>query len=171
MSLSLSFASYLADCVRSNSLRRAKANKGEFRMPGSRLYVGNLNYSVTDEQLKELFSKYGEVVKVDIIQGKGFGFVEMANPESAEKAKTELNNFEFEGRALRIDEARPPQPRSFGPSRGGFGSSGGGFGPSRGGFGSGGRGGYGPSRGGFNPRRDGRKKDNRRERGTRDRGY
>ena len=56
-------------------------------MQGSRLYVGNLNYSVTNEQLKELFAKYGEVVKADIIQGKGFGFVEMANPEAAEKAK------------------------------------------------------------------------------------
>lgn len=135
---------------------RAIANEGELRMPGSRLYVGNLNYSVTEEQLKELFAKYGEVVKADIIQGKGFGFVEMANAEAAEKAKTELNNKDFEGRALRIDEARPPKPRSFGPSRGGFG-------PSRGGFG--GRGSYGARRGG------GQRRDNRRERGTRDRGY
>ena len=131
-------------------------------MQGSKLYVGNLNYSVTNEQLKELFTKYGEVVKADIISGKGFGFVEMATSEAAEKAKTELNNAEFEGRALRIDEARPPKPRSFGPSRGGFGSPGGGFGSPRGSFG--------PSRGGYNSKRGGQKRDNRRTRGTRDRG-
>jgi len=130
-------------------------------MQGSRLYVGNLDYSVSGEQLKELFSKYGEVVKADIIQGKGFGFVEMANPESAEKAKTGLNETEFEGRKLRIDEARPPKPKSFG----------GGFGSSRGGYRSGGRGGYSSSRGGFNQKRGSRRRDNRRERGTRDRGY
>jgi len=138
-------------------------------MQGSKLYVGNLNYSVTNEQLKELFTKYGEVVKADIIQGKGFGFVEMANKESAEKAQTELNNTDFEGRALRIDEARPPKPRSFGPSRGGFGSSGGGFGPSRGGY-SGNRSGFG-GRGSYGAKRGGQKRDNRRERGSRDRGY
>lgn len=126
-------------------------------MQGSKLYVGNLNYSVTDEQLKELFAKFGEVVKVDIIQGKGFGFIEMATAEAAEKAKTELNETEFEGRKLRIDEARPPKPRSFGPSRGGYSS--------------GGRGGYGSSRGGYNSKRGGQRRDNRRERGTRDRGY
>jgi RNA recognition motif-containing protein len=139
-------------------------------MQGSKLYVGNLNYSVTSEQLKELFTKYGEVVKIDIIQGKGFGFVEMATPDAADKAKTELSETEFEGRKLRIDEARPPKPRSFGPSRGGFGSPGGGFGSPRGSFGPP-RGGYGSSRGGYNSKRGGQKRDNRRERGSRDRGY
>ena len=96
-------------------------------MQGSRLYVGNLPYSVDDEHLKELFAKYGEVVKADIISGKGFGFVEMSNPEAAEKAKTELNDTEFEGRKLRVDEARPPRSRSFGPQGGGYGSSRGGY--------------------------------------------
>jgi RNA recognition motif-containing protein len=130
-------------------------------MQGSRLYVGNLTYSVTNEQLKELFSKYGEVVKVDLIQAKGFGFVEMANPEAAEKAKLALNDTEFEGRKLRIDEARPPKNRSFGPPGGGYGSPRGGYEPRRSGFG--GRGSYG--------QRYGRRRDNRRQRGTRDRGY
>jgi RNA recognition motif-containing protein len=130
-------------------------------MAGSRLYVGNLDYAVDDEQLKELFAKYGEVVKADIISGKGFGFVEMANSEMAEKAKTELNDTEFEGRKLRVDEARPPKKRSFDPPGGGYGSS-------RGGYNSRGRGSYGSGRksGGGS-----RKGGQRRDRWTRDRGY
>ncbi len=81
-------------------------------MEGSKLYVGNLKYSVTNEQLTELFSGYGEVKSVNIIEGKGFGFVEMSSPEEAEKAKDALNNNDFDGRPLKIDEARPPRPRS-----------------------------------------------------------
>jgi len=76
-----------------------------------KLYVGNLNYSVSNEELTELFSAYGEVQQVNIIEGKGFGFVEMASPEEAQKAQEALNNTEFRGRTLRIDEARPPQNR------------------------------------------------------------
>jgi len=56
-------------------------------MEGSKLYVGNLKYSVTNEQLKEAFSAYGEVKSVNIIEGKGFGFVEMSTAEEAEKAQ------------------------------------------------------------------------------------
>jgi RNA recognition motif-containing protein len=81
-------------------------------MQGSKLYVGNLTYSVTEEQLKKLFSAYGDVKEVRVIERKGFGFVEMATPEDAEKAKAALNETNFEGRTLKIDEARPPQPRS-----------------------------------------------------------
>lgn len=115
----------------------------------NKLYVGNLSYSVTGEQLKELFAQFGEVSQVNIIEGKGFGFVEMASPEAAEKAKTELNGTTFEGRPLKIDIARPPgEKRSggFGGGggfRGGRGGSGGGHrggGGGRGGFGGGGRG-------------------------------
>ncbi|OHB86665.1 MAG: RNA-binding protein [Planctomycetes bacterium RIFCSPHIGHO2_02_FULL_38_41] len=80
-------------------------------MQGSKLYVGNLNYSVTKEKLDELFAKYGEVKQVTIIEGKGFGFVEMSNQSEANKAKEALNNTEFEGRTLNIDEARPPKSR------------------------------------------------------------
>ena len=80
-------------------------------MQGSKLYVGNLNYSVTKEKLDELFAKYGEVKQVTIIEGKGFGFVEMSNQTEANKAKEALNNTEFEGRTLNIDEARPPKSR------------------------------------------------------------
>ena len=78
-------------------------------MQGSKLYVGNLGYTVTNEQLQELFSNHGEVKQVNIIEGKGFGFVEMSNSEEAEKAKEGLNGTDFEGRSLRVDEARPPK--------------------------------------------------------------
>jgi RNA recognition motif-containing protein len=80
-------------------------------MQGSKLYVGNLSYSVTNEQLEELFSNYGEVRQVNIIERKGFGFVEMSNQSEAERAKEALNGSEFKGRALRVDEARPPGSR------------------------------------------------------------
>jgi len=86
-------------------------------MRGSKLYVGNLSYSVTNEQLEELFSKYGEVKQVNIIEGKGFGFVEMSNQSEAEKAKQALSGSDFEGRTLRVDEARPPRSRERGGYR------------------------------------------------------
>ncbi|MHC2994938.1 MAG: RNA-binding protein [Candidatus Atribacteria bacterium] len=81
-------------------------------MQGSKLYVGNLKYSVTNDELKDVFSSYGEVKNVNIIEGKGFGFVEMSSSEEAGKAKDGLNDTDFEGRPLKIDEARPPRPRS-----------------------------------------------------------
>jgi len=80
-------------------------------MQGSKLYVGNLNYSITNEELEELFSQYGEVRNVNIIERKGFGFVEMSNQSEAEKAKGALNGTDFKGRTLRVDEARPRKDR------------------------------------------------------------
>ncbi len=80
-------------------------------MQGSKLYVGNLSYSTTNEQLKELFSNYGEVKEVNIIEGRGFGFVEMSSPAEAEKAKEALNGSDLDGRTLKVDEARPPRSR------------------------------------------------------------
>ena len=80
-------------------------------MQGSKLYVGNLSFSVTNEQLKELFSNYGEVREVNVIEGRGFGFVEMSSPAEAEKAKEALNGSDLEGRTLKVDEARPPRSR------------------------------------------------------------
>ena len=76
-------------------------------MQGSRLYVGNLSYSTAPSELEELFSSHGEIKKVDIIEGKGFGFVEMAGVAEAEKAKEALDGYEFQGRTLKVDEARP----------------------------------------------------------------
>jgi len=91
-------------------------------MQGSRLYVGNLSYSVTDEQLKELFGNYGQVVNVNIIEGKGFGFVEMSSSAEAENAKQSLNGSDFSGRTMKVDEARPPRSKDDrGGRRGGGG--------------------------------------------------
>jgi RNA recognition motif-containing protein len=81
------------------------------KLQGNRLYVGNLDYSATNGQLEELFSKYGKVSQIDIIPGKGFAFVEMADSAEAEKAKDELNGTDFIGRTLKIDEARPRRER------------------------------------------------------------
>lgn len=81
-------------------------------MESNKLYVGNLTYSVNEEQLKELFSQYGTVNDVRVIERKGFGFVEMSSPEEAEAAKEALNDTVFEGRTLKIDEARLPRPRN-----------------------------------------------------------
>ncbi len=76
-------------------------------MTNAKLYVGNLNYQATEEQVKDLFANYGDVNEVNIIDGKGFGFVQMANAEDAEKAKNELNSTEFMGRTIRVDNAKP----------------------------------------------------------------
>lgn len=81
-------------------------------MQGSKLYVGSLPYQTTESELKELFTAYGEVKTVNIIAGKGFGFVEMGSSEDAEKAKNGLNGKDFKGRQLRIDEARPMRERN-----------------------------------------------------------
>ncbi|RKX32380.1 MAG: RNA-binding protein [Candidatus Zixiibacteriota bacterium] len=78
-------------------------------MQGSKLYVGNLRYSTTVEELTELFANYGQVKHVNIIEGRGFGFVEMSQVEEAEKAMQALNGSDFNGRTMRIDEARPPR--------------------------------------------------------------
>ena len=80
-------------------------------MQGNKLYVGNFSYSVTKEELEKLFSSYGEVKEVNVIEGKGFGFVEMSSPSEAEKAKEALNGSDHKGRTLKVDEARPPRTR------------------------------------------------------------
>lgn len=77
------------------------------------IYVGNLNYRMTEEALQELFAKYGEVVSAKIIKdkysgrSKGFGFVEMENKDEGEKAIQELNDSEVDGRNIRVNFARP----------------------------------------------------------------
>jgi RNA recognition motif-containing protein len=125
----------------------------------NKLYVGNLNYEVNSEDLKEFFIPFGEIKEASVIidretgRSKGFGFVEFLSDESAEKVKLEANGKELKGRALKINDAR----RSEKP-RGGFGGGGnrGGFGGGNGnrGYGGGGGnrsgngGGYGGNRGG-----------------------
>jgi len=83
-------------------------------MQGSKLYVGNFSYSVSETDLREMFSSHGEVKEVKVIEGRGFGFVEMSSPSEAEKAKEALNGSNHKGRTLRVDEARPPKERGFG---------------------------------------------------------
>ncbi len=86
-----------------------------------KLYVGNLLYEVTDEELKQLFSQAGSVVSATVIRyqdsgrSKGFAFVEMEKEEEAQKAIDTLNGQDYKGRKLVVSEARPPKPRtSFG---------------------------------------------------------
>ena len=86
-------------------------------MANKKIYVGNLNYQTTDEQLSELFAQYGTVESANIIydrytnQSKGFGFVEMADEDTATAAISALNGTEYNSRELRVSEARPRQDR------------------------------------------------------------
>ena len=79
------------------------------------IYVGNMSYQTTEESIKSLFEEYGEVEKVTMIMDretqrpKGFGFVVMSNDDEANKAIEELNQKEFEGRNLKINEAKPKE--------------------------------------------------------------
>ncbi len=118
------------------------------------LFVGNLPFTATEDELRGMFSAFGEVQQVRIMtdrdtgRSRGFAFVEIADDEAAAKAIADLNGKDFGGRQLTINEARPKPER-----KGGFGSGGGGgFGGKRRGGGGGG-GGRGGSRGGpFTPR-------------------
>ena len=82
-----------------------------------RIYIGNMNFSTTEESIKNLFSKYGDVDSVEIIkdkyteQSKGFGFVEMSD-DDAEKAISSLNGKDFEGRRIRVNFAQEMPPRN-----------------------------------------------------------
>jgi len=109
---------------------------------GNKLYVGSLPYSINEQQLVDLFSKYGSVSSAKIIsdkysgQSKGFGFVEMGSDEEAQKAITALNGTQHEGRTLVVNEARPQEPRSR-PGGGSSRRGGPGGGPQRSGGGGG----------------------------------
>ena len=111
-----------------------------------KLYVGNLTYDTTEDNLYELFREFGEVLSAQIIidrdtnRSKGFGFVEMSDGPAADEAANALNGQDFRGRNLTVNEARPREDRGGGGGggRGGFGGGGGG---SRGGYGGGGSGG------------------------------
>jgi len=89
----------------------------------TRLFVGNLSYSVTEHDLHDLFSQYGEVSEVSLVldrmngRSRGFAFVTMATSEGAEAATNALNGKEWEGRPLTVNEARPREPRARPPGR------------------------------------------------------
>jgi RNA recognition motif-containing protein len=113
-----------------------------------KLYVGNLSYSTTSDDLNQLFAQAGNVDSATVVsdratgRSKGFGFVEMSSREEGEDAIKMFNGKEVGGRALTVNEARPREERSGGfgggGSRGGYGGGGG----SRGGYGGGGDRGY-----------------------------
>jgi RNA recognition motif-containing protein len=110
---------------------------------GKKLYVGNLTYKVVEADLEELFSQFGTVQSAQIIQdretgrSKGFGFVEMDSEAQAQAAIEGLNDHEYDGRRLTVNEAKPREERGGGG--GGRGRSGGGYGGGGGGYGGGGR--------------------------------
>ena|SRR6185369_2411371 len=109
---------------------------------GSKLYVGGLPYSVTEGRLEEIFAEYGSVQSARVIsdkftgQSRGFGFVEMASGDEAQKAIDALNGSQLDGRTLVVNEARP-QERRPGGGGGGMGGGMGGGGNRRGGGGGG----------------------------------
>ena len=123
------------------------------------IYVGNLNWNMTSEDLQALFAPYGEVASAKIItdkfknnRSKGFGFVEMPDDEAAKAAIAALHESEIEGRKIVVNESAPRpegerKERSFKPRSGGFGG-----GNRGGGYGGGNRGGYnhGEGGGGYN---------------------
>jgi RNA recognition motif-containing protein len=93
----------------------------------TKLYVGSLPYSTTEQQLQELFAQHGTVQSAKVItdrytgQSRGFGFVEMATGEEAQKAITALNGANVGGRTLVVNEARPQEKRAYGGGGGGGG--------------------------------------------------
>ena len=83
-----------------------------------KIYVGNMSYSTTEDELENLFAQYGTVLTVNIVtdrntnRSKGFAFVEMEDSDSADKAIAEMNNMEFQGRNLKVNEALKRKPRT-----------------------------------------------------------
>lgn len=123
-----------------------------------KLYVGNLAFQTSSEDLQQLFSQAGTVEAASVVEdretgrSRGFGFVEMATKEEGEAAISQFNGTEFNGRNLTVNEARPREDRGNrggGGGRGGYGRSGG-----RGGHGGGGNRGGGGGRGGYGGNRE-----------------
>ena len=98
---------------------------------GRKLYVGNLPYSATEQDLTDKFAASGTVESVKLItdrdtgRSKGFGFIEMASAAEAQAAIDSLNGTDYDGRPMKVNEAKPEQKRSGG-GRGGYGGGGGG---------------------------------------------
>ncbi|RIX82348.1 RNA recognition motif domain-containing protein [Acidovorax cavernicola] len=120
---------------------------------GKKLYVGNLAYSVRDNDLEQAFGEFGSIVSAKVMmerdtgRSKGFGFVEMGTDAEALSAIEGMNGASLQGRALTVNEARPMEARPPRTGGGGYGGGGGGYGgggrSGGGGYGGGGGGGYG----------------------------
>jgi RNA recognition motif-containing protein len=131
--------------------RSFNQEKGTSEM-AMKLYVGNLSFQTTSEDLQELFSQAGTVESASVVEdrdtgrSRGFGFVEMSSPEEGNAAIEQFNGSELNGRSLTVNEAKPRENRGGGGGggRGGYGGGGGG----RGGYGGGGGGGRGGRGGG-----------------------
>jgi cold-inducible RNA-binding protein len=110
----------------------------------TKLYVGNLSFRTTSEELREAFASVGTVESASVIEdretgrSRGFAFVEMATPEEATAAIEAFNGKDFGGRNLTVNEAKPRTDRGGGGGRGGYGGGRGGGGGGRGGYGGGG---------------------------------
>ncbi len=126
-------------------------------MSNSKLYVGNMSFNTTEDELRSHFAQFGTVSDVFVAMDKftgrprGFAFVTMGTPEEAKLAIEKTNGVDLGGRALQVNEARPKGER---PAGGFGGGGGGGFRGERRGFGGGGGGGRGGDRGGFRGGRD-----------------
>ena len=119
---------------------------------GNKLYVGNLPYTVRDEDLQQSFGEFGSITSAKVMmerdtgRSKGFGFVEMGSDAEAQAAIAGMNGQSLGGRAITVNEARPMEARP--PRTGGFGGGGGGYGGGGGGGDRSGGGGYGGGGGG-----------------------
>ena len=117
---------------------------------GRKLFVGNLNFKTSSDDLRELFGQVGTCESAQVMmdratgRSRGFGFVEMSTDEEAAQASTKFNGYDFQGRNLNVNEARERTPGGGGggggyrPAGGGYGGGGGGFRPAGGGYGGGG---------------------------------
>jgi cold-inducible RNA-binding protein len=135
--------------IRSFSL--GSTSKEKLTVMAMKLYVGNLSFHTSSEDLQQLFAQAGTVESATVVEdrdtgrSRGFGFVEMASKEDGEKAIQQFNGTDLNGRNLTVNEARPREDRG---NRGGGGGGRGGYGGNRGGGGGRGGGGYGGGGGG-----------------------
>src|SRR5512147_1878631 len=111
----------------------------------AKLFVGNLSFNITENDLQDAFAAHGTVVEANLMMDRatgrprGFAFITMSNAEEAQKAIEALNGKQLDGRELTVNVAKPREERAGGGSRGGFGGGGGGRREHSGGGGGGGR--------------------------------
>jgi RNA recognition motif-containing protein len=126
------------ECFRTRRPGQRRRKQRRFSSMNSKLYVGNLSYNTTENDLQDAFSRFGTVLEANLMmdresgRSRGFAFVTMSTPEEAQAAVQGMNGQDLDGRSLTVNEARPKEERS--------GGGGGGGGGGRGGYGGGGGG-------------------------------